>query len=177
MQRLVCHNRSVPGKRLSSVAAFKICMMPGTMANPLVCDRDIDFLLYEVLDAPSLCTLPTFAEHGRETFDLVLQNSRRFAREVLFPTYKPMDAEPPHLENGRIVLHPAWRKIYPQLCSLDLIAASRPFAVGGQQLPLLLTTLASAYLMAGNLNVAGILGLTAGAAHLIEAFGSDELRQ
>lgn len=153
------------------------CIMPDTMANPLVCDRNIDFLLYEVLDAPSLCTLPTFAEHGRETFDLVLQNSRRFAREVLFPTYKPMDAEPPQLENGRIVLHPAWRKIYPQLCSLDLIAASRPFAVGGQQLPLLLTTLASAYLMAGNLNVAGILGLTAGAAHLIEAFGSDELRQ
>ena len=43
-----------------------------------------------MLDAPSLCTLPTFAEHGRETFDLVLQNSRRFAREVLFPTYKPV---------------------------------------------------------------------------------------
>ncbi len=71
------------------------------MSNPLISDRDVDFLLYEVFDAPSLCALPTFADHERSTFDLVLQNCRRFAREVLFPTYKPMDAEPPHIEGGR----------------------------------------------------------------------------
>ena len=147
------------------------------MANPLVSDRDVDFLLYEVFDAPSLCALPAFADHGRATFDLVLQNSRRFAREVLFPTYKAMDAEPPRLENGRIVLHPLWQKIYPQLVALDVIAASRPYSAGGQQLPLLVTTLASTYLMAGNLNAAGLVGLTAGAAHLIEEFGSEALKK
>ncbi|MBL9009312.1 MAG: acyl-CoA dehydrogenase [Myxococcales bacterium] len=147
------------------------------MVNPLISDRDVDFLLYEVFDAPALCSLPAFADHGRPTFDLVLQNSRRFAREVLFPTYKAMDAEPPRLENGRIVLHPLWHKIYPQLVALDVIAASRPYAAGGQQLPLLVTTLASTYLMAGNLNAAGLVGLTAGAAHLIEEFGSDALKQ
>ena len=147
------------------------------MANPLISDRDVDFLLYEVFDAPSLCALPAFADHGCATFDLVLQNSRRFAREVLFPTYKAMDAEPPRLENGRIVLHPLWQKIYPQLVALDVIAASRPYASGGQQLPLLVTTLASTYLMAGNLNAAGLVGLTAGAAHLIEEFGSEALKR
>ena len=147
------------------------------MQNPLVSDRDVDFLLYEVFDAPSLCALPTFADHERATFDLVLQNSRRFAREVLFPTYKPMDAEPPHVENGRIVLHPLWNKIYPQLIGLDLIAASRPYDAGGQQLPLLVTTLASTYIMAGNLVAAGMIGLTAGAAHLIEAFGNETLKR
>jgi len=147
------------------------------MVNPLISDRDVDFLLYEVFDAPALCSLPAFADHGRPTFDLVLQNSRRFAREVLFPTYKAMDAEPPRLEDGRIVLHPLWHKIYPQLVALDVIAASRPYSAGGQQLPLLVTTLASTYLMAGNLNAAGLVGLTAGAAHLIEEFGSDALKQ
>jgi alkylation response protein AidB-like acyl-CoA dehydrogenase len=147
------------------------------MSNPLISDRDVDFLLYEVFDAPSLCALPTFADHERSTFDLVLQNCRRFAREVLFPTYKPMDAEPPHIEAGRIVLHPLWNKIYPQLIGLDLIAASRPYSAGGQQLPLLISTLASTYIMAGNLVAAGMIGLTTGAAHLIEAFGNETLKR
>jgi len=43
--------------------------MPAS-TNPLLRDRDVDFVLYELLDAPSLCALPAFAEHSRETFDL-----------------------------------------------------------------------------------------------------------
>jgi butyryl-CoA dehydrogenase len=147
------------------------------MMNPLLSDRDVDFLLYEVLDAPALCKLPAFSEHGRTTFDLVLQNSRRFAREVLFPTYKSLDAEPPRFDGGRIITHPRLKELYPQLVALDCIAANRPFSVGGQQLPLLVSTLASSYLMAANLSAVAILGLSAGAGHLIEAFGSEELKR
>jgi hypothetical protein len=39
-------------------------------ANPLLSDRDVDFQLYEVLDAAGLCALPAFSEHSRETFEL-----------------------------------------------------------------------------------------------------------
>ena len=39
------------------------------MTNPLLNDRDISFLLYEVFDAASLLALPHFADHSRETFD------------------------------------------------------------------------------------------------------------
>lgn len=57
-----------------------------------------------------------------------------------------------------------------------MIAATRPEAVGGQQLPIAVATLAHAYLMAGNLSTTGLAWLTTGAAHLIEAFGDDVLR-
>ena len=52
--------------------------------NPLVSDRNVDFLLYEVFDVEALCRLPFYADHSRETFDIVLKNARKFAREVLF---------------------------------------------------------------------------------------------
>ena len=55
------------------------------MPNPLLRDRDVDFLLYEVLRADELCALPAFADHSRETFDLYLASARRLARDVLFP--------------------------------------------------------------------------------------------
>src|SRR5690606_2298771 len=59
---------------------------------------------------------------------------------------------------------------------LGVVAATRPSEVGGQALPLTVATLAHAYLMAGNLSAAALVGLTTGAAHLIESFGDDELR-
>lgn len=147
------------------------------MKNPLVSDRDIDFLLYEVLDAPALCALPAFAGHDRSTFDLVLGSSRRLARQVLYPAYRAMDAEPPRFEGGRIITHPLMKTIYPQLIELGVITATRPVAVGGQQLPQLVAALASTYLMAANLSACAYLGLTAAAAHLIESFGTPDLQR
>ncbi|MCI0570961.1 MAG: acyl-CoA dehydrogenase [Myxococcaceae bacterium] len=144
--------------------------------NPLLSDRDVAFLLYEVHDAPGLLELPAFAEHSRETFDLFLTSVRRLAREALFPTYRAMDAEPPSFREGRIRVHPAMRSLYPQLVELGLLNATRAREVGGQQLPLTVFSLASAYLMAANLSAYGWLGLTSGAAHLLEAFGSPELK-
>ncbi|WP_437980053.1 acyl-CoA dehydrogenase [Sorangium sp. So ce117] len=144
--------------------------------NPLINDRDVEFLLYEVLDAPRLCELPYFADHARDTFDLYLQSCRRFAREVLFPTYRPVDEAPPRFEGGAITVHPAIQRVFRPMVELGVLTAARPAAVGGQQLPLVVATLAGAYLQAANLSACGYLSLTAGAAHLIETFGDDALR-
>jgi alkylation response protein AidB-like acyl-CoA dehydrogenase len=144
--------------------------------NPLLSDRDVEFLLYEVLEVEKLCALPVFADHGRETFELFLQSARRIARQVLLPSYRPIDSEPPLLRDGRITLHPRIKEIYPQLIALGLANATRPASVGGQQLPLAVFSLASAYLMAGNLSPVALVGLTGAAAHLIEAFGTQRLK-
>ena len=144
--------------------------------NPLINDRDVDFLLYEVLDAPALCENPFFAEHSRDTFDLYLQSSRRLARQVLFPGYRPMDESPAVFRDGAISVHPALKGMFQPMVDLGVITAARPAEVGGQQLPLLVSTLASAYLMAGNASAYAYLGLTTGAGHLIEAYGDERLK-
>ncbi len=146
------------------------------MPNPLVSDRNVEFLLYEVFDVEELCGLNAYEEHSRETFDLVLQNARKFAREVLLPTYKPMDEAPPHMVSGGLAAHPAMKELYPKLAEQGMTAATRPYDVGGQQLPHTVATLCTLYGMAANLSADSYLGLTAGAAHLIEAFGNAALK-
>ncbi len=146
------------------------------MANPLVADRNVEFLLYEVFRAEELCRFPAYADHSRETFDLVLQNARKFAREVLLPAYKPMDEAPARLVGTGIAVHPAMKQLYPKLVEQGMVAATRPYEVGGQQLPHVVTCLATLYGMAANLSAVGYIGLTSGAAHLIEAFGTDALK-
>ncbi len=151
--------------------------MTAPRPNPLLSDRDVDFQLYEVLDAAALCALPAFSEHSRDTFALLLDSTRRFAREVLYPTYRAMDAEPPVFKDGRVHVHPLMRRLYPQMVELGLLTATRPPDVGGQQLPLTVHAVSSAYLMAANLSAYAYVGLTLGAAHLLEVFGTPELKE
>jgi alkylation response protein AidB-like acyl-CoA dehydrogenase len=147
-----------------------------THSNPLIDDGLVDFLLYSVLDAESLCQLKAYEQHSKETFDLYIDSVRRFARQDLLPTYKPMDEEPPVFRDGRVHTHPALPALFEQMVDLGVLTATRSESVGGQQMPMLVHTLATAYLMAANLGAYGYVGLTNGAAHLIEAFGTDELK-
>jgi alkylation response protein AidB-like acyl-CoA dehydrogenase len=147
------------------------------MANPLLSDREVAFLLDEVLDVAALCDLPAFADHSRETFELFLRSCRELAREVLDPSYRPMDEAAPRFENGRVKVHPAMREIWPRLVELGIIVATRSPEVGGQQLPGTIAVLGEAYLMAGNLSAAAYAGLTTGAAHLLETFGDEALKR
>ncbi|MEZ4383245.1 MAG: acyl-CoA dehydrogenase [Nannocystaceae bacterium] len=147
-----------------------------TAANPLVRERDVDFLLYEVHDALGLCRLPGFAEHDRETFDLFLGSAARLSREHLFPRFKEMDEEGATLADGRVRAPAAMAGLWAQLRDLGLLSASRPFDVGGSQLPATISTMAYLMLMAGNGAAAGYALLTSGAAHLIESFGDAALR-
>ncbi|HGG57274.1 MAG TPA: acyl-CoA dehydrogenase, partial [Nannocystis exedens] len=145
--------------------------------NPLVRDRDVEFLLYEVHDALRLCVLPQYADHDRETFDLFLGSAARLAREQLFPRFREMDEQGSVLVDGRVQVPRAMEPLWRQLCELGLISASRPFEVEGGQLPSTISTMAYLYLMAGNAAAVGFALLTSGAAHLIETFGDDALRE
>ncbi len=146
------------------------------MPNPLIDDRGLAFVLHDVLDVAALARLPAFADHGPETFDAWIDLCRRFARDVLYPAYRPLDEEPPVLRDGAVEVHPALREIWPRLCALGVIAAPRPYAAGGQQIPATVALAANLYLMAGNCAAYAYAGLTSGAAHLVEAFGTPALR-
>ena len=68
-------------------------------------------------------------------------------------------------------------KLWARMVELGLIAGTRPHAVDGAQLPLVVFSLATSYLMAANLSAYSYAGLPHGArAHLIEAHGDDALR-
>jgi alkylation response protein AidB-like acyl-CoA dehydrogenase len=150
--------------------------MPATPANPLLDDRDVELILDEVLDVDRLLGLPYFAEHDRETCEMLLAAARELARETMFPAYRALDAEPPRLVDGRVLVHPRMREIYARMTALGVVAAPRPHEVGGAQVPLTVFSLVTAYLMAANLSAYAYVGLTQGAAHLLEAFGDDALR-
>ena len=123
-----------------------------------------------------LTKLSPFAEHSPETFAMYMGSTRRLARDLLYPAYRPMDQAPPVLENGQLRVHPRMKEIYPQLVALGMTTATRPESVGGANLPSSVATLAHMYLVGANLSAIGFTTLTTGAGRLLESFGNDEMK-
>ena len=71
----------------------------------LISRRDLDFLLYEWLGVEDLLKRERYAEHGRDSFDAVLDLSEQLATEVFAPANRVVDAHEPYVgEDGKVVL-------------------------------------------------------------------------
>ena len=145
------------------------------MAEKFVSERNLKFLLYEVFNAEDLCTYPYFEEHSREVFDMVLETALKMGRDLLFPCFQEMDKIPPEFIDGEVKVHPAVKEFMKACGEGGWIAANAPFELEGQQLPILITATCRFIFSAANYSGSVYPLLTAGAAHLIQSFGSEEL--
>ena len=139
--------------------------------------KTLDFLLFDCLRVDALTELPYFAHHSHETFELSLRTAEKFAREQLQPMHAVMDRAPPELKNGKVHTHPEMARLYAGMAEAGFISAERSLEVGGQQLPFTIALAMNGMLSAGNLGAACYAGLSDGAAHLIESFGTPELKE
>jgi alkylation response protein AidB-like acyl-CoA dehydrogenase len=133
----------------------------------LLSRRDLEFLLYDWLDAESLLTRPRFAEHSRETFDAVLDLAAQVAAEQFAPHNKRADAEEPTFDGERVHLIPEVRKALDVLAHTGLISSST-------ELPQVVSTACFAWFQAANPGTWAYPFLTIAAANLLRANGTLE---
>ena len=135
--------------------------------------RDLAFLLYELLDADRLASRPRFAGQGRELYDAVLDTARAVADEHYAPFRKANDQQEPELVDGRVVTNPGLKQGWDAVAESGIIASTHDEARGGMQLPHVIASAAIGHLEAANIGSASYPMLTAGAANLLAAFGSE----
>ncbi|HEX6889193.1 MAG TPA: acyl-CoA dehydrogenase [Chryseolinea sp.] len=137
--------------------------------------RNLQFILFDVLDVVSLTEKEYFSQHNRENFDVMLEVAEDIADKCLRPYFKEGDKNPPQLINGRVKVHRSLHDYYNTFCSAGLLASTFDEKLGGSQVPK--SVYAAADFIVGNAHngYEMFTGLGVGAARLIISFGSDEL--
>jgi alkylation response protein AidB-like acyl-CoA dehydrogenase len=137
--------------------------------------RDLEFLLYEWLDAEALTTRERFADHSRETFDGVLELSERLATDLFAPHNRAADLTEPTWDGQDVHLLPEVKKAVEAYASADLLRLGFDAEHGGLQLPTVVSIAAGAWFAAANIGTTGYVSLTAGNANLLVQHASADL--
>ncbi|MBC9225530.1 acyl-CoA dehydrogenase [Aeromicrobium sp. 636] len=137
--------------------------------------RDVDFLLFEWLDAVDLTTRERYSEHSRETFDAVIDLAEAIATERFAPINRLLDTHEPFVgEDGKVVLPAELADALRVYARSGMPAATFDAEVGGMQLPFTVGQGAFAFLQAASAAAASYPFLSTGNANLLVAHGSAE---
>lgn len=139
--------------------------------------RNLDFMLKEVFDLDEILDLSIYKKHDVETFMLILDAAGQLADKELQPYLEEMDREEPQLIKGEVKVHSQVRKLMKLFGKGGWISANASEAFGGQQLPHIVTSCAQFIFGAANYSASVYPFLSAGAARLIENYGTDELKE
>jgi butyryl-CoA dehydrogenase len=143
----------------------------------LIPRRDIEFQVFEVLEAEALCGRERYAAHDRATLDEVLGGARRLAEERFLPYGALTDVHEPEVVDGRVRLPPETRIALEALRSAGYIAAPFPVEDGGLQVPHVVSQACNALFAGAQVGFHGYAMLTAGVANVIRTCGSPEQRR
>ena len=122
------------------------------MQSKLLNRRDLDFILYELLDVEALTRRPRFAEHSRETFDAALETAATIAEEKFAPHNRKADLNEPRFEGGRVHIIPEVKPALDAFSQAGFIAATQDAELGGMQLPVTVAQACFAWFNAANVS-------------------------
>ncbi len=145
------------------------------MADYLNMDT-LRFQLFGVHDLSRLFAYERYAEYDKGAIEIFLDAVKDFSDQDLFPYFREMDESPAKFEAGTVKVHPQIGEAMRKAGELGIIGGPYDIEDGGMQLPNIASHAAYYIMEAANNHVPGYLGLTAGAAHLIMAFGSPHLK-
>ena len=144
------------------------------MASHILSRRDLDFLLYEWLDAESLIQRQRFSDHSRETFDAVLDLCEQLATDKFANHNKKSDQNEPHFDGEHVHIIPEVRQALDAFAEAGLISAGQDVELGGMQLPCLIEKAGFAWFNGANVSTAAYPMLSIGNANTIIKCGSPE---
>jgi len=146
------------------------------MGHFKVNEKDIFFILKKQLNYGSLSKLHRYRELDEDTFDMLVTAAIKFAKGVVAPLQEIGEEWGVVFENNQVLCAPEFRETFRKFGENGWTAAARDPEYGGQGFPHMMRIIINdmMYGAAQSFNMAP--SLTHGAAHLIESFASDELK-
>lgn len=139
--------------------------------------KDLFFILKEQLGYGALCRLRRYEDLDEKTLDLLVNEAISFARGVVAPLNGIGEEQGVRLQDGRVICPDQFKEAFRQYGQNGWTAAARDREYGGQGFPHMMRIVINDLMYGACQSFNMAPSLTHGAAHLIESFGSDELKQ
>jgi len=145
------------------------------MAQLISDRRDIEFVLHELLEAENLSKIhEDFADFNKKTIDLIISEAKNFAVKELLPSNKEGDEQGCTLEDGKVTTPESFKRLFDLFNEGEWLAPTEDPEWGGQGMPFTVASAAAEYFNGANYPFMMYPGLTQGAGHLVEEFGTRE---
>ena len=139
--------------------------------------REMRFVLRELAGLEQVAKLPGYEEATPDTVDAILEESSKFATEVLDPINYTGDQQGSVWKDGAVATPKGFKQAYKQYVEAGWGALPFGAEWGGQGLPKLVATAVEEMLTSSNMSFSLCPLLTQGAIHALELCGSDALKQ
>nr|WP_320017079.1 acyl-CoA dehydrogenase [uncultured Desulfobacter sp.] len=137
--------------------------------------RDIDFVVHEILQAQTLAELnDNYADFNRKTIDMVIKEAKNMAIKELLPINKEGDEIGCTFENGKVTTPPSFKRVFDLFTEGEWLAPTEDPQWGGQGMPFTVAAVIAEYFNGANYPFMIYCGLTRGAGHLVEHFGTQK---
>lgn len=138
--------------------------------------RDLDFVMYETLGLDGLLQSERYSDYDREAVDAILDLAQSVAEDKYLPIAALVDANEPEYIDGKAVTIPELKEALEAYREAGLCATGYDTDIGGMQLPGMVHQAVNAMFVCANGAVSNYEFLTQGAANMLNACGSQELK-
>ncbi|MEN8720214.1 MAG: acyl-CoA dehydrogenase family protein, partial [Oceanococcaceae bacterium] len=144
------------------------------MATYKVPQREMRFILNDVLNINQLNTLERFADATPDIVDGVIDEAARFAEEKLWPLRESGDRQGCKISNGEVTVPDGFAAAYRDYWESGWVGLSNDPQWGGQGLPYTLSKVVDEMICGSNVSFGLYPGLTIGCFEALSAHASDE---
>ncbi|MDX9962636.1 acyl-CoA dehydrogenase [Desulfobacter postgatei] len=145
------------------------------MAQVISDQRDIDFVVHEMLQAQTLAELnDNYADFNKKTIAMVIKEAKNLALKELLPISKEGDEVGCTFENGKVTTPPSFKRVFDLFNEGEWLAPTEDPEWGGQGMPFTVAAAAAEYFNGANYPFMMYVSLTQGAGHLVERLGTQE---
>jgi alkylation response protein AidB-like acyl-CoA dehydrogenase len=144
------------------------------MSGILVDDRDVKFVLFDLLGIQDLSQHERFEHIDQDILEMLLDEARKFAEQRLFPLNLQGDKIGARYEEGQVRAVPGMQEAYQEFVEGGWLTECENTELGGQGLPVIIKFATHEMFLAANFPFMCFVNLTHDAAKLIELFGDDD---
>lgn len=147
------------------------------MENKLADLRDTRFVLYEQLGIEKLCETEKYADHSKETFEMIIDTAEKLAVNQFAPVNSEGDEIGCVFAEGTVKCPEVYRTPFQKYCEGGWMSLPDVYDVGGQNAPFAMYFACHELFYAANHALTVYMGLTHSAAKVTEIFGTDEQKR